>query len=126
MNVGAHIVSINHLVEKLQQDKENTRCTLLVGAGCSFTSGVPLATEIVEIIKSKYPATWESSLKKNNGNSSYNEMMKSLTVHQRQVFFQDHVQNAKINLTHLCIATDRKSTRLNSSHSDLSRMPSSA
>ena len=41
-------------------------------------------------------------------------------------FFADHIENARLGPLHAVETTDRKSTRLNSSHTDISRMPSSA
>ena len=41
-------------------------------------------------------------------------------------YFQSNVEGELINSLHEAAREDRKSTRLNSSHTDISRMPSSA
>ena len=53
------------------------------------------------------------------------ETMKRMLDEQYEFVLSTHVDKACIH-NHIIINSDRKSTRLNSSHSDRSRMPSSA
>jgi hypothetical protein len=51
---------VQDVVETLKKahDRE-TGCVLLIGAGCSKTAGIPLASEFVEIIRKEYPKAYK-------------------------------------------------------------------
>ena len=48
--------SVDDVVEILKAGKPARRgCSLLIGAGCSVTAGIPLAAGFVDIIKTRFP-----------------------------------------------------------------------
>ncbi len=91
---------IDHVVDSLRNAKENgKKCSLLIGAGCSVTAGIPTANGFVEKIKDRYNACWESATEK-----TYPKCMYELAPGERKSLIREFVDNAKINWTHLCIA----------------------
>jgi tetratricopeptide (TPR) repeat protein len=96
--------NVKDLAYHIKTMKEEGHSTaLLIGAGVSVTSGIPLAGMMVQELTSKYPGyNLNEHLGKPN---AYNEVMKALTPHQRETFLREKIKNAKINLAHFFIGS---------------------
>ena len=74
-------------------------CVFLVGAGFSFSAGIPLAGELVSEIEIKFPRAYHRSDTK-----EYNCVMGELTPHQRAQLLTGYIDEAKVNWAHLALA----------------------
>jgi Tfp pilus assembly protein PilF len=108
------------VAENLRFSKmEGFGCTLLIGAGCSYAAGIPLASEFVEIIKELFPDAYKRAVNeaceraKKRGElidketfiPSYSNCMAALPELYRRQLFARYVDAAKINWAHICIAS---------------------
>jgi tetratricopeptide (TPR) repeat protein len=92
--------SIDAISETLERAKSNKRsCTLLIGAGCSVSAGIPTAAGFVKIINDEYRVAYERASEK-----TYAKCMGELLLSQRRDLIARYVDNAQINWAHLCIA----------------------
>lgn len=92
--------TIDDVVETLNEAKHNQRrCSVLVGAGCSATAGIPLATRFVSIIKERFPGAYIRAAEK-----TYPYCMAELRPGQRHDLIAEYVDKAKINWAHLALA----------------------
>lgn len=76
---------------------------LLIGAGCSFTAGIPLARGFVERISQKYPERC-ADLPDPAANEAYERATTRLSDGEWRQLFGQTVKSAKLNVAHLCIA----------------------
>lgn len=91
---------IDDVVETLRQAKGRGKtCTVLIGAGCSVTAGIPTAAMFVDIIKDEYPCSYERAKSK-----TYPQCMAQLSLSERRDLIAKHIDNAKINWAHIGIA----------------------
>lgn len=91
----------NRLLETVRNAKSrDKRCCLLIGAGCSKTAGVPLASEFVELIKIKWPSAYKDAVKPKD----YQNCMAELAPAARRELTSEYVEKAKINWSHVGIA----------------------
>jgi cytochrome c-type biogenesis protein CcmH/NrfG len=74
-------------------------CTLLIGAGCSVTAGIPTAGEFVEIIRQQFKTAYARALPK-----TYPYVMAQLSRAERHYLIRRHIASAKLNWGHLAIA----------------------
>jgi len=92
--------SLDDLVEALHGCKENgRRCSVLIGAGCSKSAGIPLAGEFVAEIKRAYPAAYRRAVDK-----SYPACMAALDMGVRRDLIGRYIDAAKINWAHIALA----------------------
>jgi NAD-dependent SIR2 family protein deacetylase len=91
--------TIDDIVETLRGGKIGRRCSVLVGAGCSKSAGIPLASEIVKEIEKSYPAAYSRALAKDYPNS-----MAALDMGVRRDLIARYVDRAKINWAHIGLA----------------------
>ena len=58
--------SIGHIVDALKQAKDDPSigCSLLMGAGCSVSAGIPTGQGFVDIIKKKWRNNYDKAEKK--------------------------------------------------------------
>jgi tetratricopeptide (TPR) repeat protein len=88
------------LVQDIENSKRNgISCALLIGAGCSQSAGIPIASEIVEKNKDELLSTLV-----NLDTISYLEFMDKITTDQRKKLIAGYVNGATINWAHLAIA----------------------
>lgn len=86
------------------------KATLLIGAGCSVTAGIPSASGIVKAIKTRYPSKYEQAIestRKRTPNAvepTYSDCMTALEPDIRRKLIRDYVDQAKINWAHMGIA----------------------
>ncbi|HYO59854.1 TPR end-of-group domain-containing protein [Archangium sp.] len=92
--------TIEVLVEQLQHVKEHgKKCSLLIGAGCSVTAGVPAAQGFVDIIKNKHGSRYAKALEK-----TYGACMKQLPENVRRDLVARSIDEASLNWAHVGIA----------------------
>ncbi len=92
--------TVDDVAEVLRDCKSrNTSATLLIGAGCSKSAGIPLASELLEEIREGYPRAYNHAVQK-----SYLEVMAQLTDDQRDALLSKYMQNLRLNWEHICIA----------------------
>ena len=92
--------SVEGIVADLRQAKRTGRaCSLLIGAGCSFTAGIPLASGFVELIKKDWPDRYNRTEPK-----TYPALMAALPDGFRRDLVAEKIDNAKINWAHIAIA----------------------
>src|SRR5436305_1585736 len=92
--------SVVDIKETLQNAKIADRgATLLIGAGCSASAGIPLASEFVGLIRDKFPARWNRL-----GNSDYAQNMALLADGERRDLLGPRIDKGRVNWAHMAIA----------------------
>lgn len=92
-------INIEKIVSTLVRQKELGHSTIIfLGAGASASSGIPLASEIVEYINQHFPDTKERSGK------NYFQTIAGIHPAERKRVFKHFTENAKVNETHLIAA----------------------
>ena len=104
--------SFADLVEDLRSSEG--RATVLIGAGCSFSGGIPLAGGIIEDIRKTFPQAWQRARQKAGATSkpSYNQYMHELNPDQRRTLLKRYIDRSKINWAHIGLAQLLKHKRL--------------
>ncbi|PXX77026.1 TPR end-of-group domain-containing protein [Rivihabitans pingtungensis] len=104
--------SFEDLVEDLRSSEG--RATVLIGAGCSFSGGIPLAGGIIDDIRKTFPQAWQRARQKAGATSkpSYNQYMHELNPDQRRSLFKGYIDDSKINWAHIGLAQLLKHKRL--------------
>jgi hypothetical protein len=96
---------IDDVVEAVRNAKSRgKRCVLLLGAGCSISGGVPLASGFVKIIKSEWPAAYKRAEAKAAALPSYTRCMAELSHAERRDLITRYIESAKINWAHVAVA----------------------
>ena len=91
---------IDHVVETIQGlPKDGPRCSLLIGAGCSVTAGIPIARDFVTEIEKRYPQKYRLADPK-----IYPRCMRQLLPRERRDLIANYVDTALINWAHIAIA----------------------
>jgi len=92
--------NMDDVVETVKNAKERgKKCTLLIGAGCSVTAGIPTAKGFVEIIEKDYTRAFKRARTK-----TYAHCMAELSLGERRDLIADYVDKARINWAHIAIA----------------------
>src|ERR1700733_13210489 len=95
-----NVTDIPYIAEALRHAKDRGQSgTLLIGAGCSVSAGIPLASEFIEIIKKEFPAAYNKAK-----NKTYPECMGQLLPADRRHLISKYIDEAKINWAHIAIA----------------------
>lgn len=92
--------NMDDVVETVKKANERgKKCTLLIGAGCSVTAGIPTAKGFVEIIEKDYTRAFKRARTK-----TYAHCMAELSLGERRDLIADYVDKAKVNWAHIAIA----------------------
>jgi Tfp pilus assembly protein PilF/NAD-dependent SIR2 family protein deacetylase len=91
-------------IAAILQTKFARGCTLLVGAGCSASAGIPLAHELIEKIKEMDP-DGRADEEKGGKQFTYGDWMDRLGTEQRHTMLAHYIDEAKINWAHICMAS---------------------
>src|SRR5258707_2259068 len=75
------------------------RCSVLLGAGCSISAGIPSASDIVRRIKVKFPAAYARAT-----SHDYPDCMAALERRVRRDLIAAYIDKVKINSAHLALA----------------------
>ncbi|WP_320820354.1 hypothetical protein [Thalassolituus sp.] len=97
MNRGYQSCTVDDLAESIK--KAGGECVFLIGAGCSKSSGIPLANELINEIKERHREVYDGSVSK-----SYNDLMGKLNVEDRDRLIINHIDKARINWAYLALA----------------------
>ena len=103
--------TIQDISEDLRRSKgRDRRCTLLVGAGCSKTAGIPLASQIVDDIRKDHPMVFQRALRRAQRNDSsigvpgYGDCMAELDPGPQRDLIRGYIDRARLNWAHVGIA----------------------
>jgi NAD-dependent SIR2 family protein deacetylase len=92
--------TIDDIVDQLNHNKENGHsCVMLIGAGCSKSAGIPLASEIVDIIRKNHRRCYDRAKPQD-----YPHCMGQLSDSVRRDLINGYVDGAKTNWAHIAIA----------------------
>ena len=92
--------NMDDVVETVKHAKDRgKKCTLLIGAGCSVTAGIPTAKGFVEIIEKDYTRAFKRAKTK-----TYAHCMAELSLGERRDLIASFVDKARINWAHIAIA----------------------
>ena len=92
--------TIADIAETLRYAEQRKRgCALLLGAGCSVSAGVPLASGFVSYVKENFPTAYDRAVDK-----TYPKVMHELTRDMRRDLVAEEVDRAKMNWGHIAIA----------------------
>jgi hypothetical protein len=95
--------SVERVVEAVKSANERKGgkggCSLLLGAGCSASAGIPVASRFIEIIKERFPRAAMHARR-----DTYPELMASLSPDERRGLIKGFIDKARINTTHLAIS----------------------
>ena len=96
--------SIANIAELMRQAKDNANpYVMLTGAGCSKSSGIPLAGQLVTEMNDKFDV--QLSNLTDEDRSNYNKCMNALTHQERRQLLQNHIAKASINWAHIGLAS---------------------
>lgn len=84
--------------------RRGRRATVLIGAGCSVSAGVPLASGFVKRIRRSYPHIYEQSSEK-----TYASLMSAIGQTESRELVTQSLREAKLNYAHIALATLIKS-----------------
>ena len=85
--------NIASIIETLRHARDAQRgCSLLIGAGCSVTAGIPAGAGFVEIIGKRFPEAYGRANPKN-----YPQCMGVLSPGQRRDLIAEKIAGARIN-----------------------------
>jgi NAD-dependent SIR2 family protein deacetylase len=79
--------------------RSNRKCSLLIGAGCSVSAGIPTAAGFVEIIKKDFPEAYGRAISR-----TYPRCMAQLPPGFQRDLIVREVDRAKLNWGHIAIA----------------------
>ena len=96
--------TLDDVAEAVANARERgVKVCLLIGAGCSYSAGIPLASGFQKIIEDKYPHAYAKASAKSD-DPSYADCMAALAVGERRHLIREYIREANINHAHLGIA----------------------
>ncbi|MBM3647038.1 MAG: hypothetical protein FJX11_04520 [Alphaproteobacteria bacterium] len=99
--------NLEEVLEAVQNARKDTRkVSLLIGAGCSVTAGIPLAAGFVKEIETTYPMRYAALKADSRGGHppSYQQCMARLAPAERRGLMAKYVEKARINWAHIGMA----------------------
>lgn len=102
MDLEFQKATIDDLAEHLLMIKKDfgIKTTIFMGAGVSASTGIPLANDIAEDIKKRFP-----HIAKKVKEETYGEYMRCLPMGIRKNLIQNYIGDAKLNLAHLFLSS---------------------
>ena len=104
--------TLTDIAEDLRKGLDRQRkCTLLIGAGCSKTAGIPLAADIVRDIKALFPRVYERALTRAQKRTestmfpSYGDCMAELDPGPQRDLIRSYIDKARLNWAHVGIGS---------------------
>lgn len=79
--------------------KDGIKVNLLIGAGCSVTAGIPIASGLIDEIVREYPDEMD-----NIDIKTYSNCMSKLTPVERRKIINKYVKSSKVNWAHIGMA----------------------
>ncbi|WP_437621956.1 TPR end-of-group domain-containing protein [Sorangium sp. So ce1151] len=91
--------SIGDIAAALRDAKErNQPCSVLIGAGCSVSAGIPLALGFVDEVKLRYVAAFRRARQED-----YPHVMRELDTGPRYRLIAEYVERANLNWAHILL-----------------------
>jgi len=94
---------IAQAMRRCRDDDSVQPYSLLIGAGCSFTAGIPLAGKLVEEIKKECKPQLERQFGPDLSDD-YGDCMSALTTNERKTILEPYLSKAGVNWGHIAIA----------------------
>ena len=92
--------TLDIVVETLENAKQDNKgCSVLIGAGCSVSAGVPLAPGFVQEFSKKYPKRFAVVQQQ-----TYPHCMAALANAERDGLIGPHIDKARLNWAHVGLA----------------------
>ncbi|WP_201577257.1 hypothetical protein [Psychrobacter okhotskensis] len=102
-NIKESAFSIESIAKLIKKSRDSgSPYTILTGAGCSKSAGIPLAGELVKEMNLGFDVQLSNLSKEDRDN--YNKCMNALTHQERRELLQNHIQEANINWAHIGLA----------------------
>ena len=93
---------LDDVVQALRFGKEqNRKCSLLIGAGCSVSAGIPSAGGFVDLIRDKFPEAYARAVDK-----TYPRCMAELAPGFQRDLIATEVDRSTLNWGHVAIVGD--------------------
>ena len=90
---------IDQIAETLKSAKKRgQKGTLLLGAGCSVSAGIPTAAGFVRKIKHRYPAAY-----RNVADKTYASCMRTIGLEEARRLVNETISKAKMNAAHIAV-----------------------
>jgi tetratricopeptide (TPR) repeat protein len=93
---------IEELVELIKRKKGGV--SILTGAGCSLSAGIPLAATLVEEINKRHSHAISRHIKDEARRGDYGACMGALPIKERKAILEPYLQGARINWAHIALA----------------------
>lgn len=93
---------IEELVELIKRRKGGV--SILTGAGCSLSAGIPLAATLVKEINQKHSYAICRHIKDEARRGDYGACMGALPVKDRKAILEPYLEGARINWAHIALA----------------------
>ena len=99
-------ITVERIAEKLRNARPaGAKATLLIGAGCSVTAGIPACAELIRRIRDDFPYAYEAAKERcATGDPDYGRCMAVLDSRERRALIEGYVREANVNWAHLAIA----------------------
>lgn len=98
--------TIDEIIESLRNAKKHgKKCSVLIGAGCSVSAGIPTAQGFVDIIREDFRSKYEKADEK-----TYAKCMAQLADSEQYDLIAEKVDNARVNWAHVALAQLMKSS----------------
>src|SRR5690606_15726494 len=95
--------SLDDLVDAVRRAKgRGDGVAVLLGAGCSKTSGIPLAAEFCALIREGWPRAYARA--EREGQAGYQHLMAELPPGERRDLLARYIDVAKMNWAHISLA----------------------
>ena len=95
---------VERIANAIRRSKSSAPFNLLIGAGCSLSAGIPLASALVEEINQTYKSECEVKLLEED-RADYGKCMSVLSPDERRELLRQYLDNAKVNWAHIAIAS---------------------
>src|SRR6202030_3634183 len=93
---------IPEIAETIRRARDRETAThVLIGAGCSKSAGIPLASELIQEIRKKYPNRCRDLPVQ--AKNLYGLCMAQLLANERRDLINPHIQRAKMNWAHIAL-----------------------
>lgn len=91
---------LDDVLETLRRaQRRGERATLLIGAGCSASAGIPLAEEFINLVEQEYPCAAQHATER-----TYDGYLRALSPTERYALTSRYTRKARVNPAHLAIA----------------------
>jgi hypothetical protein len=94
--------SMDDVVDVVRRAKEQDGAVILLGAGCSKTAGIPLASDFRAIIEKRFPLDYARAARRKE--TGYQQLMAEISAGERRDLLAEYIDKAKLNWAHIALA----------------------